>query len=370
MENAPLQRDDANEETLPNPPPPPSTEEDPSGDPTATQDPNQTKPARRPMSPPALPPNPCLVAILLVVESRAGPRFVFHYPPHPREDAPTYLTTWRGGYSTNSSYTDDSGDSADLEDWSSDEDEFELGTHGSVFRSDADSRRERRRRVINPEDEEDDSSDSSERGRRRDEGRKAQWESLFGFSTDGLEKILCPSKEYNKKKFEVGLDPLVFLSYPCHLRDDGLWKKKREKRKKPAKRGSADRNAKGDSGDKAEIVGKEDGENKTATNVVEELAEMSIGDDSIDDDEESNVSEKKSSAMTMFNMVFVLNPPDLEYQIRIQEMYENVAKKFAKALKYEQARSNYVWTESDRILTLKDQAKEKGMGSFLPEERA
>ena len=29
------------------------------------------------------PPDPCLIAIALVVRSRAGPRFVYHYPPNP-----------------------------------------------------------------------------------------------------------------------------------------------------------------------------------------------------------------------------------------------------------------------------------------------
>ncbi|KAH0542725.1 hypothetical protein FGG08_002864 [Glutinoglossum americanum] len=361
MEAAQLDANESNLQTLPLPP---AAEENSSQTPTAQQNLNPTKPAERTMSPPALPPNPCLVAILLVVKSRAGPRFVFHYPPYPREDAPTYLTSWRGGHSTNSSLTDDSGDFADLEEYSSDEEELELGTRGSIFRSDGDSRRERRRRVINPEDEEDDYSDESERGRRRDEGRKAQWESLFNFSTDGLEQILSPSKGYNKKKFEVGLDPLVFLSYPCHVREDGLWKKKRERRKKPKKRGSSESKDLGDTSEGVEVNGKDNNEDKPTARIaeetVEEAVEMSIGDDSYDDDEESVVSEK-SSAITMFNMVFVLNPPDLEYQVRVQEMYENVAKKFAKALKYEQARSNYVWTESELILTMKDQAKEKGM---------
>ncbi|KAF7586064.1 Nitrogen permease regulator 3, partial [Aspergillus hancockii] len=35
------------------------------------------------MSSIARPPDPCLVAIILIVRSRAGPRFVFHYPPNP-----------------------------------------------------------------------------------------------------------------------------------------------------------------------------------------------------------------------------------------------------------------------------------------------
>lgn len=35
---------------------------------------------------PPLPPNPCLVAVILIINAKSGPRFVFHYPAHPRDD--------------------------------------------------------------------------------------------------------------------------------------------------------------------------------------------------------------------------------------------------------------------------------------------
>ena len=62
--------------------------------------------------------------------------------------------------------------------------------------------------------------------------------------------------------------------------------------------------------------------------------------------------------MTMFNVVFVLNPPALEHQLRVKDMYDNVTKKYAKALKYEEARFHYVWKESKRIIDIKQRAKE------------
>ena len=62
--------------------------------------------------------------------------------------------------------------------------------------------------------------------------------------------------------------------------------------------------------------------------------------------------------MTMFNVVFVLNPPALEYQQRVKDMYDNVSRKYAKALKYEEARFQYVWKESKRIIDMKQRAKE------------
>lgn len=61
----------------------------------------------------------------------------------------------------------------------------------------------------------------------------------------------------------------------------------------------------------------------------------------------------------MFNVVFVLDPPLLEYSIRLREVYDNIIKKFAKALKWEQARTDYVWKEAQNISHFKEKAKEK-----------
>lgn len=35
---------------------------------------------------PPLPPNPCLVAILLIINAKSSPYFVFHYPAQPPDD--------------------------------------------------------------------------------------------------------------------------------------------------------------------------------------------------------------------------------------------------------------------------------------------
>lgn len=70
------------------------------------------------MAPP-LPPNPCLVAIALVIDSKSGPRFVFHYPAHPRDDLPPKHSIWNG-------YGDgvaESDSASDTRYWSSDDDD-------------------------------------------------------------------------------------------------------------------------------------------------------------------------------------------------------------------------------------------------------
>ena len=62
----------------------------------------------------------------------------------------------------------------------------------------------------------------------------------------------------------------------------------------------------------------------------------------------------------MFHVVFVMNPPMLEYHSRVNDMYEGVVKRFARALKYEQANDNYMWREVETILDMRERAVHEG----------
>jgi hypothetical protein len=68
--------------------------------------------------------------------------------------------------------------------------------------------------------------------------------------------------------------------------------------------------------------------------------------------------------MTMFNVVFVLNLPKHDADGRIL-IYEHVIKKFNKALKHAQAQENFVWKQSEMILSMKEKAREERR-SYLP----
>ena len=80
-----------------------------------------------------------------------------------------------------------------------------------------------RQETIDEEDADDD--DDKEATGRRGKGGDHDWETVLGFKTDALEKMLSPSKEYNKKRFELGVESIVFLGAPMFVREDGLWKK-------------------------------------------------------------------------------------------------------------------------------------------------
>jgi len=162
------------------------------------------------------------------------------------------------------------------------------------------------------------------------------WEHLSEFMTTDLGRILTPSRAFRKMRFELSLDPLHFVTYPIHIREDGLWNKKAKKSKK-AKKGSV-----GSGEEKfgeSQIQGDSKGKGKG------KAPDSDDGDD--------------HGGMTMFNVVFILNAPAEEEDERIQEIYEPVIKQFNKALNHAQASSNYVWKESEMILSMKEKGREE-----------
>lgn len=268
----------------------------------------------------ASPPNPSLVAIILVIQSRSGPRFVFHYPPSPASVPRT--AGLQAGYESSDS---DQG----IWDDTSDE-ELSFGEHGTK------SSMPRRGPHADSEGEE-----THAVGR-------APWDHLLGMDTSALEKLLMPSdRSWHKKKFEVGLNDLVFLGWPLFIREDGTW----QKRKRSSKQSKAATKTSVAGGRSNSSLPEENGDDGSGNDQAGKLQGSPSGPANVDG-EGGDGPELKT-----FNLVFVLNPPILEYGLRIREMYDHVVKKFARALKWEQARSNYIWVQSALILKAKAQAR-------------
>ena len=274
--------------------------------------------------------NPGLIAVALVIRSRDGPRFVFRYPPQPT----TTLASQRGvRYGTEldqseleekSHEDDDDDDNLDLED------RYQLNEgFGKLGLSEKASSSQGKARNV-------DSLDGDDHYDLPSGEHFVPWEHLGEFPTKDLESILTPSRAFHKKKFELSLDPLYFVTYPIHVREDGLWRKKKAKKAKKLKEG-----AEGPSGEVVDDEKKGDDEGKAK-------AEDENSDDGDD-----------HGGMTMFNVVFVLNVSREEEDERILDIYEHVIKKFNKALKHAQAQSNYVWKESEMILSMKEKAREE-----------
>lgn len=348
-----------------------------------------------------LPPNSHLQAVLLVTKSRSlGPRLVFHYPPISPSAAALLATkapAWFGNDTSTGSIDESNSSSSD---WDSStepdpgDDEVDMGSRTSGGRGSGRTgpgHRERERlrpsagawgRQESFDDDDDDGGDDGdvnvgpsgtgpgEGGQpdrdRRHRGGDRDWDTVLGFKVDALEKMLCPDKAFNKRRFELGVESVVFVGAPMFVRDDGLWKK-RKKRPKPDDDDllanltldpelSRDQEPRQE---KKEVFvlppGFEPGYGHDMDSAVPSAAASDVGSDVKSDSTTNNTN---NPDMTMFNVVFVLNPPALEHQLRVKDMYDNVTKKYAKALKYEEARFHYVWKESKRIIDIKQRAKE------------
>ena len=294
------------------------------------------------MSSVAPPPNPSLIAIILLVRSRHGfQRLVFHYPPKaasgPSSTGRADDATTTDNASTTSSDSD--GSSSEDDDVTAGHSSGRKGAHAGENESVVSGLKKQRSR--NPDDDEDESSSPGDgSGAEGAGGWRAPWDTVLGFRAGALGGLLSPGKCWHKRRFELGIGECVFLGWPVFVREDGSWQKR-----KKAKSKHRDRESSGAAIGHDETEGEdtnEEGEGKGAT----ESKEM---------DESPQASK---DAMTMFNVVFVLNPPILDYPLRVKEMYEHVVKKFGRALKYEQARVDYVWREAQLIVSLKEKARE------------
>lgn len=362
------------------------------------------------MSSIARPPDPCLVAIILIVRSRTGPRLVFHYPPNPLSESRLKTTTkggrrisrtrtGQGSKNTDSSSSDESGLSSDEdEDERDPQNQSQSQSHGGGASSLLVSRRasnfgldehlaaatspavgdthrpgslgsgrgsSMRKRGGAGSDLEEDGT-ASDRPDDGPGGSRTPWESLLGVPGSVWEKLLSPSRSWHKRRFEVGINDLALIGWPVFVREDGTWRKqRRKKKKKPCADwdgGELGHNENAEDGQKDELFVTSPDLGASVASIAESLTSPTDSkrgstsgrpgkpDDSLDPEDKDH--------MTMFNVVFVVDPPLLEYSMRVKEIYDNIIKKFAKALKWEQARTDYVWKESQHILQVRRRARE------------
>lgn len=315
-----------------------------------------------------LPPNPCLTAILLLVKTTSEPRIIFHYPPKPGEDNSLFKNMFKDanptdGDSSTSSSDDDSQESA-AEAPKPVEQKDQSGTGKST-----------------PEIDETGSASPEKGDGPRGVNAKLQWNDLFGYQSSMLAKILLPAASSHKKRFEVGLNDMVFLGRPVFARPDGTWKKPRKLRRSSSKSIVTAEKVKdvqrqnqitqvethdytnkgsGTSGLDTGIESQSDSHQDEEASKKEEAIEESETVEPIWETRRNRTNKSdtlppikaKQKSLVMFHVVFVLRPPALEYHLRVKEMYDNITKKLSKAMKWEQIRSAYVAREAAVISSL------------------
>ena len=302
------------------------------------------------MSTPALPPNPSLVAIVLITRTRRGVKRVFHFPPNPGKDRPHAKLDFEDSSDEDASSSSEEGYSSLEDDGSGTEGHIPNGGNATLGVDESGS--------ASPE-----KTDGDDPWVQHGNNGK---ETLLGLPY-GFETLLCPPSSYHKKRFELSIDQLVFLGWPVHARPNGEWKRKR--RTKPVKENSR----------KMSTISEQDllqmscrssvqidevlGETTGHESLEDEPHEQSADDDVskglpemptlYEDDDEDKSEQSARPELSMFHVVFVMDPPPLEYQLRMDDMYKHVVKKFSRALKWEQSRANYVQKECEKLKSLK-----------------
>ncbi|KAL8685271.1 MAG: hypothetical protein Q9224_005884 [Gallowayella concinna] len=297
-----------------------------------------------------LPPNPCLLAILLVVKINSEPRIVFHYPPRPGEDNSHFAR-----YLAAQDNEKDESSSTD-EDSTSSHDEEQVNVSKAKESKTGDN---------TPElDVEETGSVSPEKNDIwKDQYGKPKWNGVFGLRSYGLARLLCPPPTSHEQRFEMSIDDKVFVGRPIFARDGEQWKKKKEERKRRERKSGTDSEIVEvqENGTASESTPGQESEESTKASDYDQRSQGNLemqkmllpalkadqlsmaGPESPMDGKQPKP--KKKNTLNMFQTVFVLNPPPLEYNLRVKEMDDHVIKKLTKALKREQARSKYVLRE-------------------------
>ena len=306
-----------------------------------------------------------LIAVLLITRSRPGPKLVFHYPPAPQDD-PQNSTRENGTESDGNDYDSDCS-------------------------TDSDSSTRRRQQPQSDSDP----SICHETIEELDPLGK-----VLGHEVGSLERLLSPGRWSEKKKFEICLDGVTFVGLPVFAKEDGTWATRDEgdaaasSQARPAHR-TLRQLHKDSSFDTIEEDSQSQSQQQSPVKDLSSsvagititapdhssAANLSVGSykhmpDSFDShgnlaslgtsmNSSSTTSGAVAEQMTMFHVVFALSARTSS-TLQTGDLYEHVAKKLSKALKYCQKRSNYVSTESRKLLAMKQRGRaEKTPASTL-----
>lgn len=277
-----------------------------------------------------------LLAVLLITHSRPGPKLVFHCPLRPQSQSRRLPS------------------STDGEDHRRLDDPNNARDHAATPR-------------FQPPDENRSKFQRSAVSGNPDSGQ------LFGISTETLEKLLFPGRWCDRKKFEISIGDITFISRPVYAEDSGKWNRGEQGLEQEASHNGRPRTPPADISNTVDrdtevqsgITIIEPTPTKTKhdfTHVPESLPSQSGLSLGTSMNSESTASASISpETLTAFNVVLAISKSTYAGpQSKTPVVYEQVAKKLSKALAFLQKDSSYVGIESRKLSQLKTQAKQNG----------
>lgn len=262
-----------------------------------------------------------LLAILLVTDSSRGHQCVFHYPKNPqrRDEAPE-LTK----------------DDQDLEEViGEDQLETDVITWPYAPSEDID-----RRSLISRVEQDIEEAEAAKQRYAQDpnDGNESyEVRTVFGFTKDVLADALSP-KSNTTEKFQLSIDDLTFVGQPVFL--------KRAHKIKDENQGNEGNMEASPEHDESIV---DDHGYEMERNGMEGETKL-VGE----------ATNTKQHHLSLFHLVFVLEPPELELNRQVDSIYEHVITKLTSALRYEQLRCAYVGREASLIASIKDEANVSG----------
>ena len=284
-------------------------------------------------------PNPSLLGILLVISTHSGPQLAFKYPEDLSSDAKIRGTVdTAGGASSSSDEDDDEEEDYDTGDddekyshlnnsrkdtadvltsddnfgsnpWDTHRLGFYMGTKKDLILFLDDQERNRKHK----------SSLSSRSTKKLAHTNNFLERPIFGIEPAYLCEMLAPPKKMCNSRFEITIDDKIFLGLPIQKYDNGSWRLKESKKK----------------------------------DIDDEVVIGKVEVPSTDTSEPEPVS-----TLNMFHLVFIMNPPVIEINYRIDEMFHYVISRLSLVLRYEQLKADFMSKQLRIMYNLKEQYKE------------
>lgn len=308
-------------------------------------------------------PNPSLVGILLVISTHSGPQLIYKYP----FDLSTDQQNWKFWGHQNAkigkeddeddelydqNQSDDDGrdgkenEQMDLENemygvssrsWDAKHLDYYLGTQLDLltFLDEQDNRRKYLNQLkIKLDDKKKPtnaavknkltktiSKASTTASQSTTSGRESTINGeIFGNEPAYICEMLAPPKQMCNTRFEITIEDKIFLGFPVHRQDNGQWRNSTHRK----------------------FEGSQHGEIKEQNQLLkEDLSNLTTNDN--------------KTTLSMFHLVFVMNPPVIESNYRVDEMFHHVISRLSLVLRYEQQKHDFISHEIKNILGLRDQ---------------
>lgn len=258
-----------------------------------------------------------LLAILLVVNSTRGHHYLFSYPPNPKRA------------SNRTQHHERTNDF----------------TVGSSMAS----------RNLTPDNDENRRPSNASKSNDTNQDIFAGRDTIFNLDVSFLADTLAPKLPLCDGKFQLSMDDLTFVGHPVSLstlqHDDNDQNDLHEQQQQ-SETGSPNTSSQFTSPPSPPIS------QPPLTSSSNDRMDTNTADDN---ESVSDISPGSTSIhMTLFHVVFVMTPPDLELNAQVETIYKNVILRYSSALRYEQLRCGYVQEEIEKVLGLKEEAFNKG----------